>query len=352
MLGTAVRVGPLDMSLLHWVNDALMVLFFLLVGLDLKDELVLGELSRPAKALLAVFAALGGMAVPALVYLVFNAGGPGQSGWGIPMATDIAFALACIHVLGARVPAGLRVFLMALAIVDDLGAIVVIAVFYSGGLNAAPLLAAAGIMAVLLLLNRVGMRNLVPYMVLGIALWYCFMQAGIHGTIAGVLLAFTIPLGADPRTGPLHRLAGRLQPLVQRLVLPVFALFNAGLPLAGVSFGSVTLGVGAGLILGKPAGILAASWLAVRLGLARLPTGADWSRGLGVGFIAGIGFTMSLFIAQLAFPAEALYDEARLGVLLGSLISASIGVALLLRPPRDSGTAGRRSGASRNGEAL
>lgn len=344
MLETHLRLGPvggtLDLSLLHWVNDGLMVVFFLLVGLDLKEELLIGELSQPREAILAIFAALGGMVVPAGLYLLLNAGAPGEHGWGVPMATDIAFSLACLGALGSRVPASLKVFLMALAIVDDLGAIVVIALFYSTGVAWLPLLGAGAIVAALLVLNRLGVKHLAPYLLLGVGLWYLFLISGVHATIAGVLLAFTIPLDrSDHSKSPLHRLARGIQPLVSRFILPVFALFNAGLSVAGAAFGSITGGVLLGLVVGKPIGILLFSWLAVAVGVARLPGGVTWSGVLGAGSIAGIGFTMSLFIAGLAFDNAAFFDEARLGVLAGSLVSAVIGSLLLLSVGRkDRGT--------------
>lgn len=324
MLALELGAGPLRMSLGHWVNDLLMAFFFLLVGLELKDELTRGELRRPAKAMLAVFGALGGMIVPALIYVAFNAGGPGQNGWGIPMATDIAFALACITVLGRRVPAGVKVFLMALAIVDDLGAIIVIAVFYNTGIGATYLLLAGVVIVALLLLNRRGVQNLAPYLLLGVALWYVVLQSGVHATIAGVLLAFTIPVA------PAHRLGTIIGPWVGRLVLPVFALFNAGLSMAGVQFGNVTMGAMLGLVVGKPIGVTAMAWLAVKLRLAQLPEKTGWGHLLGAGMIAGVGFTMALFIAGLAFDSEAMFNQARLGVFIGSIVAAAAGVGLML----------------------
>ena len=350
----------LRLSLGHWVNDALMAIFFLLVGLELKRELVTGELSRPRQAALAVAAALGGMVLPALIYVFFNRGGEALDGWAIPMATDIAFALAAMSVLGSRVPIGLKVFLTALAIVDDLGAVLVIGLFYTGDLNLVALSAAAGILAALLLLNRLGVRHLGVYLIPGIFLWYTVYQSGLHATVAGVLLAFVIPIarqvkaptaelreaveagnaeavGAhlaaverilEARQSPLHRLEHALQPYVNMLILPIFALFNAGLSLSGVGVGTVALGIASGLVVGKPLGVLLLSFIAVKLGVAQLPAGVTWRGVVGVGLLAGIGFTMSLFIAGLSFSGE-LYDQARLGIIGGSLLSAGLGIALL-----------------------
>ncbi len=350
----------LRLSLAHWVNDGLMAIFFLMVGLELKRELITGELSRPRQAALGVAAALGGMIVPALIYVLINRGSAGMEGWAIPMATDIAFALAAMSVLGSRVPLGLKVFLTALAIVDDLGAVLVIGLFYTSGLNLVALGVAAAILAVLLVFNRMGVRHLGAYLIPGIFLWYFVLQSGLHATIAGVLLAFIIPITRqvtapvdelreavkagdaeavgshlaavervlETKQSPLHRLEHALQPYVNYLVLPVFALFNAGLPLSGVGVGTVAVGVGVGLVVGKPLGVFLASFLAVKTGLAQLPDGVTWRGILGVGLLAGIGFTMSLFIAGLSFEAE-LYNQARLGIIVASLVSAGLGITLL-----------------------
>jgi NhaA family Na+:H+ antiporter len=347
LLETRLRLGPvgspLDLPLITWVNDGLMVLFFLLVGLELKKEIVHGELSQPRKAMLAIFGALGGMLVPAAIYALFNHGGPAAHGWGIPMATDIAFALACLSILGSRIPLGIRVFVTALAIVDDLGAIVVIALFYSEGLNLMALALVAGLTVLALILNRRGVRSLVPFLLIGLGIWYCLLLSGVHASIGGVLLAFTIPLSnrvssREParleRYGPVERLGLALGPWVRRLVLPVFALFNVGLALTGVTFGSAALGVYLGLVAGKPAGIMLFTWLGVLVGLALLPKGVTWRHMLGAGALAGLGFTMSLFIAGLAFNNPALFDEARLGILLGSVTAAVLGIILLLSAPK------------------
>ena len=365
-LGLTLGGWSLELSLGHWVNDGLMAVFFLLVGLELKRELVTGELSRPRQAALGVAAALGGMLVPALIYTFFNRGGSGQSGWAIPMATDIAFALAAVSVLGSRVPLGLKVFLTAVAIVDDLGAVVIIGLFYTDDLNFGALGAAALVLAALLVCNRLGVRRLGVYLIPGIFLWYAVLQSGLHATVAGVLLAFVIPIARQVsapvealkevvRTGdaeavgshlaalervletkqsPLHRLEHALHPYVNLLVLPVFALFNAGLPLGGVGVGPVTLGVAAGLVVGKPLGVFLLSFLAVKAGLAQLPAGVGWRGVLGVGLLTGIGFTMALFIAGLSFGGP-LYDQARLGIIVGSLVSAGLGIALLMTGKRE-----------------
>ena len=359
----------LRLSLAHWVNDGLMAIFFLMVGLELKRELITGELSQPRQATLGVAAALGGMVIPALIYALVNRGSAGLEGWAIPMATDIAFALAAMSVLGSRVPLGLKVFLTALAIVDDLGAVLVIGLFYTSGLNLGALGGAFAILAVLFVFNRMGVRHLGVYLIPGLFLWYFVLQSGLHATIAGVLLAFIIPITRqvaapvaelreavktgnaeavgshlaavervlEAKQSPLHRLEHALHPYVNFLVLPVFALFNAGLSLAGVSVGSVTLGVAAGLVIGKPIGVFLLSFVAVKTGLAQLPTGVTWRGVLGVGLLAGIGFTMSLFIAGLSFEAE-LYNQARLGIIAGSLVSAGLGMVLLATGKRTTAT--------------
>jgi len=359
----AVRLGGfvLEKDLLHFVNDFLMAVFFLLVGLELKRELLSGELREPRRAALAVAAALGGMLVPALIYTGLNAGGPGAAGWGVPMATDIAFALGVLALLGRRVPAGIKVFLTALAIVDDLGAVLVIALFYTAGLQPVALLAAAGVYLGLLLLGRLGVRNLVPYLGLGLLLWYFVYASGIHATVAGVWLAFAIPLATGRKTlprpqpadahgeeaeaalerleaeaalaqSPLHRLEHALHPWVAYGILPVFAFMNAGVALSGTGLGPVALGAFLGLVLGKPLGILLFAYGAVRAGLARLPAGVGWRAVLGAGTLAGIGFTMALFIAGLAFGPQ-LLDQAKVGVLAASLAAAALGSLFLLRNP-------------------
>ncbi|WP_105317616.1 Na+/H+ antiporter NhaA [Thermus tenuipuniceus] len=360
-----LRAGSfaLEKPLLLWVNDLLMAFFFLLVGLELKRELLAGELGEPRRAGLAVAAALGGMLVPALLYLLLNPSLPEARGWGIPMATDIAFALGVLALV-PRAPLGLKLFLTALAIVDDLGAVLVIALFYTGGLEEPYLLLAGFTLALALLLNRLGVWYLWPFLLLGLPLWYFVLKSGLHATLAGVLLALAVPLrragrfaGAtraeDPeeREGelealeeevgevqsPLHRLEHALHPWVAYGVLPVFAFFNAGVDLGGLQVGSVALGVALGLLLGKPLGILAFSWLALRLGLGALPEGTNLKSVLGVGFLAGIGFTMALFIAGLAFSGETL-DQAKVGVLGASLMAGVLGF-LAVRASLDRGRA-------------
>jgi NhaA family Na+:H+ antiporter len=347
-LGEVWKLGkPLEL----WVNDALMAVFFLLVGLEIKRELVIGELNNPRRASLAIFAALGGMIVPALIYTGFNLGSSGARGWGIPMATDIAFALGILALLGSRVPLSLKVFLTALAIVDDLGAVLVIALFYTANLNLDALLAAGVCLALAALAGWRGVRSLYVYSLLGVLLWYFVLKSGVHATVAGVLLALTVPIGSRVRhedeitpqdeptaamvehESPLHRLEHALQPPVTFVILPIFALFNAGVAVSGSGDGSlslVTLGVFFGLLIGKPIGITLFSWVAVRLGLASLPNGTSWRAVFGIGMLGGIGFTMALFIANLAFPASALLDQAKIGVLSGSVVSALLGVAWLM----------------------
>lgn len=350
----------LDLSLEHWVNDGLMAVFFLLVGLEIKRELLIGELANPRRAALAVAGALGGMLVPALLYSAFNAGGPGAHGWGVPMATDVAFALGILALLGSRVPLSLKVFLTALAIVDDLGAVVVIAPFYTSELHFISMLAAAVTWGALLFIGWRGVRRLGLYAVLGVLLWFFVLQSGLHATIAGVLLALAVPLrrvtplttllplhdtedneamGAhlqqaeellERAQSPLHRLEHSLHPSVTYAVLPLFAFMNAGVSVSAAGVGTVTLGVFLGLLLGKPLGVVGAAWLAVRMGLAALPERVNWPLLWGVGLLAGIGFTVSLFVSNLAFDAAALQAQAKLGVLAGTVLSAVVGVLWLL----------------------
>lgn len=325
----------LEKDLLHWINDGLMAVFFLLVGLELKRELLTGELASPRKAALPIFAAVGGMVVPAGLYLVLNGGGPGEAGWGIPMATDIAFALAVLAALGSRIPTALKIFLTALAIVDDLGAILVIALFYSGSLKGAALGVAAMATIVLLLINRAGFRRFLPYGIVGLVLWVAVLKSGVHATVAGVVLAFTIPAatfeGEDH--SPVEGLEHALHPWVAYLILPIFALANAGVSFGGGggAGGDVSLGIIAGLVLGKPIGVLLFSWLATRTGMADLPGGVRWMHILGVGLLAGIGFTMSLFIAGLAFPDAQLLAASKTGILVASVVAAVLGAGVLTR---------------------
>jgi Na+:H+ antiporter, NhaA family len=340
----------LENSLEHWVNDGLMALFFLIVGLEIKRELIGGELSNPRQASLAIFAALGGMVIPALLFIIFNLGTSGARGWGVPMATDIAFALGVLSLLGNRVPVSLKVFLTALAIVDDLGAVLVIAVFYTSNLNVTMLALAALCWVTAILLGRLKVRWLSAYGLVGILLWYFTLESGIHATVAGVLLAFTIPIRINPSNSepnsttsnlipdeeihsPLHRLEHLLAPYVTYLVLPIFALINAGVAVNTALTGGVNgimLGVATGLLFGKPIGITVFTWLAVRLGWAQLPVGVTLKQVAGVSVLGGIGFTMAIFIATLAFNETGL-NQAKFGILLASLVSALVGLTILSR---------------------
>jgi NhaA family Na+:H+ antiporter len=378
-----VALGPFNLShdLHFWINEGLMTVFFFVVGLEIKRELLAGELASPRRAALPLVAAVGGVAVPVLLYLAINSGGPGAAGWGIAMATDIAFAIGAMALLGARVPLGLKVFLTALAIVDDIAAVLVIAMFYTANLSWGPLAGAACCLVLALAANRLGVRHTLPYALIGAVLWVTVLQSGVHATIAGVLLAFMIPSrqtidqsaflkegravldhfeGAS-QTEPFHILAdieqqnaiealgdacGKMQPPLQRLehalhpwvtfaIMPLFALVNAGVPLSGdlgkLFVQPVTLGVIIGLMLGKPLGVLIAAWLAVRLGPASLPANVSWQHIHGAGWLAGIGFTMSLFMAGLSFSDDAQLTEAKLGILAASLCAGVIGSVILAR---------------------
>ncbi|MDX8401131.1 MAG: Na+/H+ antiporter NhaA [Mariprofundaceae bacterium] len=324
-----------------WINDGLMAVFFLLVGLELKREIIEGELRSPARVALPAFGAAGGMIAPALIYVGINAGDPAAlRGWAIPVATDIAFALGVLLLLGPRVPAALKVFLVSLAIFDDLGAIVIIALFYADAISPLALGIAAGCAGLLWLLNRRGVARLWPYLALGSMMWVAVLKSGVHATLAGVLLALFIPLRAPGR--PLARLEHRLHGFTAFVVLPVFAFANAGVPLGEAGLAALThpvpLGVMLGLALGKPIGVFGLCWLALRLRLARLPEGMRLTHLFGIALLCGIGFTMSLFIGGLAFEeasieglaAPDVFDE-RLGVLAGSLISALLGWFALKR---------------------
>ncbi len=380
VLHTELVVGlgewKLAMSLHHWINDGLMALFFLVVGLELKRELLVGELAHPRQALLPILAAVGGMVLPALFYLLLNHEGSAMAGWGIPMATDIAFALGVLALLGSRVPPALLTLLVALAIVDDLGAVVVIALFYTAELNLVALGAAGGILLLLLALNRAGVRRLLPYMLLGVLLWLAMLGSGVHATLAGVLLAFTIPMrprldtprflhrsegllaeirqaheeepniilndrmrsrftslaeGVLLAQAPAQRLEHNLHLTAAYLVIPIFALANAGIPVDLGALGEilgnpVALGVVLGLVGGKLLGIVGFVWLAVRLGVSQLPSGVGFRHILGMGLLGGIGFTMSIFIAELAFandPQDLLM--AKTGILLASALAGGAG---------------------------
>jgi NhaA family Na+:H+ antiporter len=378
---TELTVGTehlhLSEDLRHWVNDLAMAFFFFVVGLEIKRELVHGDLRHRSTAALPVVCALGGMLVPALIYLGFNAGGAGERGWGIPMATDIAFSIGVLALVGRRVPASLKVFLLTLAIVDDIGAILVIALFYSSGVELAWLAAAVGVLVGFLGLHRLGVRSLVPYVVLAAALWLTMFEAGVHATIAGVLLGLLAPARpfqrpetvrrvaaawlqeehladdvdserdetamlevatiATEAVSPVERFGHALHPYTSYLVLPVFALANAGIDLSPPSgapsiTSAVSLGVLVGLVVGKPVGITLAALAAVRFGRVPLPTGAGWVEMVGVGLLAGIGFTVSLFVTGLAFDGPLAVD-AKLAILVASAIAGAAGATcLLLRP--------------------
>jgi NhaA family Na+:H+ antiporter len=330
-------IGPL--SLHHWINDGLMSIFFLLVGLEIKREVMDGQLSSWPRRILPGIAAAGGMAVPALIYLLFNAGESAR-GWAIPAATDIAFALGVIALLGKRVPISLRIFLTALAIIDDLGAVVIIAFFYTANLSLLDLGGACAVVFFLFALNRFGVRRLSPYLLLGALLWIFVLRSGIHATLAGVILAFAIPLRGTPgqpdakEHSPLHRLEHWLHWPVGFLIVPVFGLANAGVPVLGLQseafIAPVTLGVGLGLLIGKVVGVFGASMIAVRLGIADMPAHAGRLQMLGTALLCGIGFTMSLFITLLAFSNDPLLQaEAKIGIVAGSLLSGVLGYLLL-----------------------
>ncbi|MBO9712446.1 Na+/H+ antiporter NhaA [Sphingomonas sp.] len=338
-----VYLGPL--SLLHWINDGLMAVFFLLVGLELKRELLDGELSTWDRRALPGAAALAGMVVPAAIYAAVNAGDAGAlRGWAIPAATDIAFALGVLALLGPRVPVSLKILLTAIAVIDDLGAILVIAVFYTGELSLLPLAGAAAAIALLAGLARLGVRALWPYLAIGLLAWVAMLLSGVHATIAGVAVAMTVPLTPSPgrpedRASPLHRLEHGLHPIVAFCIVPLFGFANAGVSFSGLGadalLGTVPLGIAAGLFLGKQVGILGACWAMIRLRLAEMPAGAGWRHLHGLALLAGIGFTMSLFIGALAFgEGGGRADAVKLGVLAGSLLSALAGYAVLRRASR------------------
>jgi len=324
-----------------WINDALMAVFFLLVGLEIKREVVQGELSSMRQAALPCIAALGGMLGPALIYSLINWGDPvAMRGWPIPAATDIAFAVGVLALLGARAPSTLKIFLLALAIIDDLGAIVIIALFYTEDLSLLSLsLGLAGLVA-LIVLNLAGVRRIAPYVLVGILVWICVLKSGVHATLAGVALGFAIPLrgsdkGAEP---PLRRLEHMLHPWVTYGILPVFAFANAGVSLAGLSLNSllepVTLGVALGLFLGKQLSVFGITWIAVQLGIGEKPAGASWLQLYGMSVLTGIGFTMSLFIGTLAFEAPENNVAVRLGVLCASVACGAAGYLVLYLAPR------------------
>jgi NhaA family Na+:H+ antiporter len=361
-------------SLHHWINDGLMVIFFFVVGLEIKRELLAGELSSAKKAALPVTGALGGMILPAIIYFSLNAGKEGVAGWGIPMATDIAFVVGIMALLGPKFPFSLKIFILALAIVDDIGAVLVIAIFYTAEISFSALVIAAGILLLLIAFNRLGVRSLIVYTISGVALWLAFLESGVHATVAGVLLAFTIPVSSRINTKkfttetkelldefdksgdhgenvltnesrlvivqsiesncekiltPLQRFEHLLHPWVAFFIMPVFALANAGVSVGGDFVNSIlnpiSLGIILGLFFGKQLGIFFFSFIAIKAGLASKPEGVNYTKMYGAGILAGIGFTMSLFIANLAFPSEELLNVAKVGVLIASLISGIVG---------------------------
>ncbi|MBC3488668.1 Na+/H+ antiporter NhaA [Pseudomonas sp. SWRI50] len=334
----AVKVGALEIAkpLLLWINDGLMALFFLLIGLEVKREVVDGHLSKPSQIVLPATAAVGGMVIPALIYWFINRDDPAAvAGWAIPTATDIAFALGVLALLGKRVPVSLKLFLMTLAIIDDLGAIIVIALFYSGTLSSVSLLLAGACLVALLAMNRLGVVKLGPYLIIGLVLWVCVLKSGVHATLAGVALALCIPLRTrNAETSPLLSLEHALHPWVAYAILPLFAFANAGVSLAGMNLESFThpvpMGIAVGLLLGKTVGVFGLTWVAIKLGLAALPAGANWGQLLGVAILCGIGFTMSLFVGSLAFvPGSSDYAGMdRMGILTGSFFAAVIGYAV------------------------
>ncbi len=328
----------LDHSVAEWINDGPMAIFFLLVSLEIKRELAVGALSRRADAILPAVAALGGIAVPALIYLILAQGHSGVGrGWAIPSATDIAFSLGVLALLGARAVPSLRAFLAALAILDDLGAIIIIALFYSSDLSVAMLgLGALGVIA-LLALNKAGARAAWPYLLLGIYLWICLLSSGLHPTLAGVAVGLAIPVRDDGVRSASARLEHALAPWVNYAIVPLFAFANAGVALSGADAAMIAApipGIALGLLLGKPIGIVGASWIAIRAGAARLPVRASWGAFWGVGALAGIGFTMSLFIGDLAFADPDLGRSVRIGVLMGSIAAALVGAVTLVLAKR------------------
>jgi NhaA family Na+:H+ antiporter len=333
-----VRIGRWDIH--HWINDGLMAVFFLMVGLEIKREFVDGHLRQWSDRALPLIAAAGGMAIPAIIFLLVTRHAPALTrGWAIPAATDIAFAIGVLALLGRRVPGSLKIFLATVAIADDLGAVLIIALAYTASISGLALLGAAAIFCMMLLLNRLGVKVLLPYLALAVLLWGAVLASGVHATVAGVLAAITIPITPsqampDAETSPLHRLEHALAPWVAYGVVPLFGFANAGVSLTGAGAGlllsPLTLGIAAGLFIGKQIGIFAAIWLAIMLKLGTRPQHASWMQLYGVAVLCGIGFTMSLFIGGLAFPDPIYMDEVKVGVLGGSLMSAAMGAAILL----------------------
>ncbi len=329
----------IDKPLLLWINDGLMALFFFLIGLEVKREIVTGQLRSWKQASLPVYAAIGGMVVPALVFLAINSGTPQNlRGWAIPAATDIAFALGLMALLGSRVPVALKALLLAVAIIDDIGAITIIALFYTDNMDLGALALAIVPAAGMLLLNRAGVARTIPYFLFGAFLWICVLESGVHATLAGVVTAMFVPVVVGDER-PLERLEHALHPWVAFMILPIFAFANAGVSFAGTGFEALlaplSLGIAAALVVGKQIGIFGACWIAVRTGLATIPPEVTWRHLYGLACLAGIGFTMSLFIGGLAFAGPAEIEAVKIGVLTGSLVSALIGMAVLATAPRD-----------------
>ncbi len=333
----AIQIGALEIAkpLLLWVNDGLMAIFFFLVGLEIKREVVEGRLSSFDRAAFPLIAAIGGIAVPALVFVGLNAGSPETlNGWAIPAATDIAFALGILALLGKAVPVSLKVFLLAVAIIDDLAAIIIIALFYTEGVSLFALGISGAGLAILIMFNRAGVLKMAPYVIIGLIMWAAVLKSGVHATLAGVLIALTIPLRVpEGAKSPLKSAEHGLHPWVALLVLPLFAFANAGVSLQGLSpaalLAPLPLGIALGLFVGKQVGVFTFAWLGVKTGLCRLPDGVNWQQVYGIACLTGVGFTMSLFIGTLAFDNAAQLNEVRMGVLLGSLMSAVTGVAAL-----------------------
>lgn len=340
-LNTNVRLGigsfEISKAAVLWINDGLMAIFFFLVGLEIKREVLTGELSTMDKAILPILAAIGGMAIPALIFVQLNWNNPDAlAGWAIPTATDIAFALGILALLGSRVPVALKVFLLAIAIIDDLGAIMIIAVFYTSDLSVNALTLSMLAFALAVGLNRMGVQKIAPYLIIGIFMWVCVLKSGVHATLAGVLIALTIPLQEkDGDKALLLRAEHALHPWVAFLILPLFAFANAGVHFAGVSFADLAqplpLGIALGLFFGKQIGVLGATWIGCKAGLAKLPEGVTWAHVYGVACLTGVGFTMSLFIGSLAFSSPETMNTVRLGVMAGSLMSGIVGYLVLLR---------------------
>ena len=349
ILDTNVRIGIASFEIskpaLLWINDGLMAIFFFLVGLEIKREVLAGELSSFDKAALPIIAALGGMAVPGLVYYFINSGSPETLvGWAIPTATDIAFALGILALVGSRAPLALKVFLLAVAIIDDLGAIVIIAVFYTSDLSTNALTLALLGFSVAVGLNRAGVKRAAPYVLIGVLMWVFVLKSGVHATLAGVMIALTVPMKReDGDHSLLHQLEHALHPWVAYMILPIFAFANAGVTLTGLTWADfaqpLTLGIAAGLFIGKQIGVMGATVLAVKTGFARLPQGVSWRHIYGIAALTGVGFTMSLFIGSLAFGADDKMNAVRLGVLLGSVLSGLFGYVILRSAPQKALTA-------------